>query len=250
MVSLPHAPGVYAIRCLVSGRVYIGSSQDIALRFKDHRTLLRTGKHHCIGLQRAWNKYGEIAFVVDVLELADQSILLEREQAWFDVYAVQTSKRTYNASIVPGAPMKGRKHSQETRHRFSVTRRGALNPNYKGETKHCAWCGVKFQSYDKQQKYCSFACYTKAPKSAETLQRYSDTSKGRKRTPESIVKYQQKRRQWYRATDPDGVEYVVHGLADFCREHGLDQGSMSAVVSGRRSNHKGWLCKKLDGEPR
>lgn len=248
MFSLPHSSGIYAIRCLVSGRVYIGSSQDICKRFQAHRTLLRSGKHHCIGLQRAWNKHGELSFVVDVLEITDKGVLLEREQVWFDTIGIRGGKHTYNASYVAGAPMKGRQHSDATRKVFSDSRQGEKNPNYRGggDLKVCAGCGIEFRTYYKKHKYCSHECYAKAPKSAETMQKYKDTSKGRKRTPEAIEKGRQKLLGWFIVTDPNGVVYQVHGLAQFCREHGLDQGTMSRVSLGRSKAHKGWLCKKID----
>lgn len=245
MFSLPHTSGIYSIRCLINNRIYIGSSQDISKRCAIHWRNLRAGKHHCAYLQNTWNKYGESAFVAEVLELVDKNALLEKEQAWFRLYDVKSRKRTFNTSYDAVAPMKGRKHSPETKQRFSESRSGTLNANYKGNVKVCAHCGVEFRSRNKRARYCSFNCYATAPKSPETIRRYSETSKGRKRTPEAIEKGREKRSQWFIVTDPSGVVYEVHGLAKFCREHGLDQGSMSHVALGNSRAYRGWLCKKI-----
>ena len=56
------ARGVYAIVCVSTGEVYVGSSGVTGTRLSKHRTDLRRGKHHNAGLQAAWNQYGEAAF--------------------------------------------------------------------------------------------------------------------------------------------------------------------------------------------
>ena len=49
-----------------------------------------------------------------------------------------------------------------------------------------------------------------------------------------------KKKKVYFLKDPDGNEYRVENLLHFCKEHGLSQGNMSSVCSGRYSQHKGW----------
>jgi hypothetical protein len=43
--------------------------------------------------------------------------------------------------------------------------------------------------------------------------------------------------------DPEGNEKIISNLYKFCRENGLDQGSMVGVAKGVRNHHKKWLCK-------
>lgn len=47
-------------------------------------------------------------------------------------------------------------------------------------------------------------------------------------------------------TFPDGHEEIHKGLNEFCKEHGLNPSAMSAVCKGRRGQHKGFKCRKLD----
>ncbi len=47
----------------------------------------------------------------------------------------------------------------------------------------------------------------------------------------------------YIVTDPDGKEYHVHGLREFCREHGLRNGTMCGIANGLNLTHKGWKCQ-------
>jgi len=50
--------GIYSILNKLNNKTYIGSSCDIERRWRHHRQNLNKGIHHCIHLQRAWNKYG------------------------------------------------------------------------------------------------------------------------------------------------------------------------------------------------
>lgn len=88
------APGIYRILNLVNGRYYVGSSADILRRWGDHLAALRGSRHKNIHLQRAWNKYGEAAFRLDVLERAPVSDLFEVEQRHLDV--ALASGQSYN----------------------------------------------------------------------------------------------------------------------------------------------------------
>ena len=75
--------GVYVIRCVPSGEVYIGSSMDVQKRFAGHRSALGRGTHHNRRLQAAWDHYGEDSFEFEVLEagLAEDA-LGDAEQSW------------------------------------------------------------------------------------------------------------------------------------------------------------------------
>jgi predicted GIY-YIG superfamily endonuclease len=45
--------GVYAIRCMTTGQVYIGASEHVGGRVGQHFSLLRAGRHPNRLLQRA-----------------------------------------------------------------------------------------------------------------------------------------------------------------------------------------------------
>ena len=58
--------GVYIIRNLHTGKVYVGSSNNVLWRFWWHKNQLRKGEHTNEHLQNAWNKYGENAFSFEI----------------------------------------------------------------------------------------------------------------------------------------------------------------------------------------
>jgi group I intron endonuclease len=62
-VSQNKQAAVYAIKNIVTGQSYVGSTVSWRHRKACHLHLLRKGKHHSVWLQRAWDKYGSDAFV-------------------------------------------------------------------------------------------------------------------------------------------------------------------------------------------
>ncbi|HZR43797.1 MAG TPA: GIY-YIG nuclease family protein [Ktedonobacteraceae bacterium] len=87
-------PGIYVIRHLESGKVYVGSANNISKRWSRHRKDLRAGTHSNKHLQAAWTKYGEEAFVFEILELTNQ--LDVREQFWMDYTECINPEKGYN----------------------------------------------------------------------------------------------------------------------------------------------------------
>lgn len=111
--------GIYQIKNIVNGHIYIGSTIDFKKRWKAHKQELRTGSHHSIHLQRAWNMYGENAFEFSVLcEVDDTSSLLDVEQAYLDECAPE-----YNICSKAGSPL-GVKHTDETKRKLSEAHKG------------------------------------------------------------------------------------------------------------------------------
>lgn len=80
------ACGIYAIVNKNKDKWYLGSSKDIHKRFARHLWELRQGVHHSVHLQRAFNKYGEGAFELQIVEYCLEEDLLERESLYLGGY--------------------------------------------------------------------------------------------------------------------------------------------------------------------
>lgn len=76
--------GIYTIAHVGSGRCYVGSSNNCAYRWYQHRWRLNRGSHPNTRLQRAWKKYGADAFIWSVIEACEVAALIEREQWHLD----------------------------------------------------------------------------------------------------------------------------------------------------------------------
>jgi hypothetical protein len=73
-------------------------------------------------------------------------------------------------------------------------------------------------------------------KNKERLQKLAQTPEW-KAKHKAAAKCQEKD---YIFISPDNNVQHIHGLKEFCRTHGLNQGNMLAVNCGRRNHHKGW----------
>jgi group I intron endonuclease len=95
--------GVYVIRCLVTMKEYIGSSNNINHRLSAHRSHLRAGTHQNPHLQRAWDKYGEDNFTFSSVFYCDSDDVLNEEQKILDFMFKLVGTRM-DCSILPRIP--------------------------------------------------------------------------------------------------------------------------------------------------
>lgn len=97
---------IYKIINLVNDKFYVGSTINQKTRFRQHRKLLRGGRHHCKHLQAAWNKYGETKFsFVVVEEVLDAQLLPQAENRWLS--ANFKKEHCYNSGRTASAPWRG-----------------------------------------------------------------------------------------------------------------------------------------------
>jgi group I intron endonuclease len=100
--------GVYLIRCLANGCVYVGQAKNCRVRFNHHKHHLRKNKHGNPRLQHAWNAHGEDAFEFVIIEACDVCELDEREQYNLDVIK-SSGGSVFNCGAVAPCPNRGRK---------------------------------------------------------------------------------------------------------------------------------------------
>lgn len=86
--------GIYCIKNTMTGSCYVGSAVNIPGRWRSHLHNLRHHKKSPPKLQRAWDKYSELAFEFVVLESCPKDQLLDREQHHIDLL-----KPRYNTRI-------------------------------------------------------------------------------------------------------------------------------------------------------
>lgn len=111
------ASGIYRIVNTTNGKSYIGSSVNMANRWRQHRQLLRLGKHHSQHLQNAWKKYGESSFRFDIVETTND--LISREQWHIDNFRPE-----YNANVIVSSSfMLGKRHDEQTKLKMKTNNR-------------------------------------------------------------------------------------------------------------------------------
>lgn len=92
--------GIYKIVNKLDGKCYVGSSEDIlgnCGRFYAHKRMLRLHIHHCVHLQRAYNRDGKKNFEFMVIEDVGSNNLLLVEQKYLDI-ARKNPHLYYNTS--------------------------------------------------------------------------------------------------------------------------------------------------------
>lgn len=100
---------IYAIRNNTTGAAYVGQTEDLAQRSRDHLTALRRGKHPSRALQAAWNLTGETAFEVIQLEVVEPEDAIPAEQRHIDAMG------TYNVRPAGWSPKLGIPDSEATK---------------------------------------------------------------------------------------------------------------------------------------
>ena len=86
---------VYAIQHNTTGRIYVGSADNIQNRYKSHLSLLRRGKHKNKEMQHDFNGYGDnySVFVLDEIKSIEDSGL---ENKWMDKLRTYDTRIGYN----------------------------------------------------------------------------------------------------------------------------------------------------------
>ena len=153
--------GIYIIKNLIDGKVYVGQSKDVRKRLSHHKAYLRRGVHYNTYLQRAFRKHGEKAFKFGVVCKCPEDELDERERGWIDWYQSTDRKHGYNRELGGNAK---KIIAEETRRKISK-----IAHNRSAETKH----------------KISEAAKRRQPISNETRHRMSESQKGRTHNDET-----------------------------------------------------------------
>jgi group I intron endonuclease len=123
LLNIKDKGGVYMFFNLINGNCYIGSSINLARRFRIHLSSVGSVK---LPLPVAINKYGPNNFVFLILQYCDriEDVCLGLEQHYLDLY-----KPKYNILKIAGSSQ-GFKHSPETIANLKLMHAGKLHPRF------------------------------------------------------------------------------------------------------------------------
>jgi len=83
--GLYNRSGIYQIKCIINGGIYVGSASKFGQRKNTHYNKLRDNIHENKKLQNAYNKYGELNMLFQIIEFVDnKDQLTSREQFYID----------------------------------------------------------------------------------------------------------------------------------------------------------------------
>lgn len=216
--KIPRSCGVYQITCIVNGKIYVGSSVNMRVRWTRHRLRLTDGRHPNPHLQAAWDKYGQTAFYCSVLQFTEPSERLWIEQEWLDRTNCTDRRVGYNIYKVAGSP--GESNAQVWE--------GFISPD-----------GVETTIIN-LHRFCrehdlDYPSMLKLARGSGRLKSYKGWSH------KSSIRQRPYYRTYSGFIAPDGLEIgPIENLARFCRKHGLEKSHMVALYRGKLLSHSGW----------
>lgn len=169
--------GVYIIKNLVNGKVYIGQSKNVRERIYKHKSRLRHGVHKNSHLQNAFRKYGEKAFWFGPLCECLEDELDQRERVWIEWYRATNRKHGYNLESGGHAQ---KTMSEETRRKISERLNGRICGPLSEEHRRKVSEGNKGKPKSEEHKHnLSEAWKGRPPISDETRRKQSEYAKNR-----------------------------------------------------------------------
>lgn len=141
--------GVYLI--MVGADTYVGSTTDLAERYKAHIWKLKCNRHPNRNLQAAWDAHGVLSF--QVLHFVEVDDLITAEQRWLDALLPTLNICKYAGSL----GRLGQKMPLEARQKLSTAMKGKVAWN-KGATldaEHKARIAASMSGVHRGNKFCA-----------------------------------------------------------------------------------------------
>lgn len=214
--------GIYKIYNTISDKSYIGSSEKLNRRLKDHKIYLKNNVHPSTHLQNSYNKYGIKAFEYSIIEYCPIDKLEEREDYWLSI--IPKEKR-YNQRVISKSN-RGMKWSEETKMKLKGRKPWNNGLAGKGICKATSGCikkgervsiGTEFKkghnTWNKGTKGMGVCKPNKASFATTTI---------------------------FSLVSPENILYEGSGIVGFSRELGLNYIPLSLVSRNKKESYKGW----------
>lgn len=121
--------GIYLIKNFITNEIYIGSSKNIKKRLYQHKFMLRRNIHSNKKLQNSWNKYNEVSFTFEIIDLIEIEKLTKTEQFYLDKLNPEYNIRKIAENNY------GYKMSEESKLKMSMSQKGKSKSPMTSETK-------------------------------------------------------------------------------------------------------------------
>ncbi len=217
--------GIYSITNLINHKTYIGSSNNLNRRKRQHYWDLENKKHDNPYLQKAYDKYGKKNLRWEILEYIERidneeelkTLLLKSEQLYLDRFICKNkidSKLCYNICKFAGSCL-GKTLTEEHKKKIGDSNRGKIHP----------------EEYKKRMSDI------KKNMSEETKQKIREKRKLQIFSKESIEKRSRKTRK--KVTNITTGE-KFNSIIEASKYYDLDDGSISKCCRGKRKSCGGY----------
>lgn len=218
--------GVYKATNIVNGNSYIGqTSRSFEKRKRKHINVSKK-LYNKTAFCNAIRKYREENFIWCVVEYCNSKYDLDLAEEWYirkyRTYVGFDDCRGYNLTLGGGGSV-GYIPSKEALENLSKSHIGIKMPAFTEEHKRRISMALKGKRLSDQHK--------------------KSVSLGRRNICVGANNHASKK---YVITSPDGKEFFVHSLLNFCKNYKeckLDFRNLSACAVGKRNHHKGYKCR-------
>lgn len=197
---------IYKITNLLNGKAYIGFDSNWPARKAVHICEAITRQNKQYPLYRAIAKYGKDNFKWEIL--------------------YQNEDRDHTLNVMENKMIIEHNTHYKDGHGYNMT--------YGGEGA-LGWIPSEETKKKISQSNKGKMAWNKGKPSPWT----SERNKKRKGISTEGLKKQ------YKITDPNGKEYFVLGLKDFCRQYKLSNSDMCSVANNKLKHYKKWKCEKI-----
>lgn len=227
--------GIYALYWWNQDLVYVGLSQDLASRGREHILDMKANRHSNYKVQDAFNKFGTPDFIL--LEYCSISELCDKEIYWTNEFdALNTGLCLVQPGVVGFGPfsnaskysklqiLKVFRYLYLTKYTYiKISQMTGVHTNTVGDIRSGNSHLWLRDRYPKQYR-------------SMTSKDRSNNSLSIKAEPTLLI-------------DPYNVVHECHNIRDFCRKNSLINTCLGEVIRGTRKSHKGWKRYTQDTQP-
>lgn len=211
--------GVYIILNCLHGDIYVGSSNNVARRVNNHRTLLQTNKHSIKKLQDSYNRTDKSFFDLSIIFTSDREEAFDVEQYILDLIknddrrtniATNSRKSMLDRTLTDEQKEKlrfystGRIFSKESKEKIAIKATGR-SPSL--ETRRKISIGNKGKIITPEMIERVKLTHTGRKNTLETIKKMSEAKRGKKALPETIAKLRLNNHKRYKPISINGVVY-------------------------------------------
>lgn len=225
--------GIYALYWWDQDLIYIGQSQDIDRRYKEHLSTLKSKKHTNYKVQDAYNKYGIPK--LEIVEYCSLQQLNELEIQWTlefnSLNTIQGLNIIEAGTVGYGTASNGSKY---TKLQILMVFRAIStynHPLYKDIAKNIGVnasllkdikCG-KSHLWLKEAYPFRYSRMLNVNANSNSKSLYNSLGK--------VVKV---------LNTNNNTVYTIHNIREFAKQHNLANTHLGEVIRGNRKSHKGW----------
>jgi len=228
--------GIYKIQNVLTEFIYIGCSQNIEKRFKQHITKLKNGNHANRHLQSSFNKHGLKNFTFEIIfEAYCEECVLKNLESLFiwsenpsklynifvpkefqmesinyqDFQERKVSQWRETVAINGGLPPKTEEQKLRQSSAVSGEKNGFYGKNHTEETKEDLSTKAKIRWSDPQEKELQSQRLKEFYSDPENRAKVGRKSKGRKQSEKSK---QEKSKKYSGSGNPNATPFLLNGL--------------------------------------